>query len=69
MAKNKYKNLKKDKNGKWHYVDPELPLLAKLRIKEHFDYLNLCQTVQCDILGECKKTNNPKYWQYKNLYI
>ena len=69
MAKNKFKNLKKDKNGKWHYVEPEKPLIAKLRIKEHLDYLSRCNIVQDPVLGECYETNLPIYWQYKNLYF
>lgn len=60
--------LRKDKNGKWYYVEPKRPAIAQKRIQQYLDYLKTCIIVQDPVIGECYKTNNPQYWQYKNIY-
>ena len=66
MGKNKYKNLKKDENGKWCYVEPITPSIIRRRIKEHIE---ACSPTYDPILGDCYDTSKSPYWKRKNNFL
>ena len=54
--------------GKWVYEDPPPHPKVSERIKEHFEYLSKCYTVESIEFGACFHGGAlSPYWKYNNL--